>query len=203
MKKQLKSFSLTKFYVISALLLVLPLLVAMPLNIIVFKHSFLDYFFVYLIAISLGYLVLIPVHEGVHALSSIIFVKVSPKDIAFGMVKEQLMFYCHVDQPMTARLYRIVLIAPLIVVGIIPLIISTVWGSPFLVLLFSMCISGCAGDVVMFVETFKYDKSQLLLDHPTAPAYYLLCDEYNLPPDFVEVTDQQEEELQRKLHNKK
>ncbi len=202
MKKQLKSFSLTKFYVISAVLLVLPMLVALPINLLVFEHSFIDDFFLYLIGISLGYLVHIPIHEGVHALTAIILCRVSPRDVSFGVVKEQLMFYCHVDKPMTARLYRVVLIAPLMLLGVLPLILVTIFASPFLVILFSMCISGCAGDVVMYVETYKYHKSQLILDHPSAPAYYLLYDENNLPEDFREVTDEQEQELQDKLHKR-
>ncbi len=203
MKKQLKSFSFPKFYVVSALLLVIPLLIAMPINLLVFKNTFSSHIFEYLVIISLGYCVHIPIHEGLHALSGILFAKVPLKDISFGIVKEQMMFYCHVEKPMPARLYRIVLITPFVVLGLIPLCIVTVLGSPFLVLLFAMCISGCAGDIVMFIETYKYDKNQLLLDHPSAPAYYLLYEEDSLPEDFVEVTDEQEEELQQRLHKKK
>ncbi len=203
MKKQLKSFSLNLFYIISAVLLLVPLAIALPINLVVFKQSFLEHIIIYLISISLGYCFSIVLHEGVHALTAILIAKVSPKDIKFGVIVEQLMFYCHVGKPMEIYKYRIVLIMPMILLAIVPLIIVTIIGSPFLVLLFCMNLSGCSGDVVMFFETFKYDKHQLIQDHPTAPAYYLLYDENNLPEDFVEVTEEDEAELQRKMRNKK
>ncbi len=203
MKKQLKSFSLKRFYIVSALLLLVPLIIAMPLNIAVFKQNFADHFFIYLISISLGYLISIPLHEGLHALTAILLCRVSPKDITFGMIKEQLMFYCHVDKPMEVYKYRLVLIMPMLLLGLIPLMVVTIIASPYLVILFAMNLSGGAGDLVMFIETFKYDKHQLIEDHPTAPAYYLLYDEKNLPVDFVEATEEQEAELQRQLHKRK
>lgn len=196
MKKQLKSFKLKTLAWVSVALLLVPPAVTLPINILVFKHSLSQNFLVYLFVVIVGYIITIPVHEGLHALAAIIFGKVSPKNIKFGMMKEQLMFYCHCEGYMEAYRYRIMLLTPFLLTGLLPLIAVTVWGHPLLIILFSMTISGCAGDLVMYFETFKYNRNQLIEDHSSAPAYYIVYgDDDVLPRDFHEVTEEEEKAL--------
>ncbi len=192
MRKELKSFNLSLFTWISVVLLLIPLAIALPLNLLVFNQSFSNHFLIHAIILVLGYIVIIPVHEGLHALSAIIFGRISPKKIKFGMVAKQMMFYCHCDGSMEIYKYRIMLITPFIIVGIIPLIITTIFCNPLMPFLFSMSISGCAGDIVMFFSTFRYDKNQLVEDHPTLPAYYLVY-----PSDESEKNDQETDTEQK------
>lgn len=204
MKKQLKTFSVKKMNILSVAMALICLAAALPLNLLVFHGSLRDHAVISMVAMFVGYIILIIAHEAIHALAALIFTKAKPKDIEFGAIWAQLMFYCHVKKPMTAREYRAVLIMPLIFTGILPLIAVTVWGNPYLVLLFSLLVSGAAGDVVMFRETLRYPKTQLIEDHPKAPAYYLLFEEgAELPPDFKEVTDEQEQELLDMMNRKK
>lgn len=196
MKKQLKSFKLKTFAWVSVVLLLVPPAVTLPINILVFKHSLSPNFFVYALVMIVGYILTIPVHEGLHALAAIVFGKISPKNIKFGMVKEQMMFYCHCDGYMEAYRYRAMLLTPFFLTGLFPLIAVTIWGHPLLIVLFSMSISGCAGDIVMYFETFKYNRNQLIEDHPSVPAYYLVYgDDDILPEDFHEVTEEEEKAL--------
>lgn len=204
MKRQLKTFSVKKMNVLSVAMALACLAAAVPLNLLVFNGSLTEYAVVSMVVLFLGYIVLIILHEAVHALAALLFAKVKPKDIEFGAIWAQLMFYCHVKKPMTASQYRAVLIMPLIFTGILPLIAATIWGNPYLILLFSLLVSGAAGDVVMFRETLKYPKTQLIEDHPKAPAYYLIFEEgAELPADFEEVTDEQEQQLLDMMNRKK
>lgn len=190
--------------ILSVAMALIALAAALPVNILVFNGNLRDNAGFYMIGMFAGYIILIILHEGIHALSALLFAKAKPKDVEFGAIWAQLMFYCHIKKPMTARAYRAVLIMPIIFTGIIPLIIVTVFASPYLIVLFALMVAGGAGDVVMFAETFKYSPNQLIEDHPKAPAYYLVFEEgAELPEDFVEVTEEQEQELLDKMNKRR
>ena len=55
----------------------------------------------------------------------------------------------------------------------------------------------------MLFGLIKLDKKQLILDHPTAPAYYIVYPEDQVPEDFREVTAEEEKELQNNMNNTK
>lgn len=196
-KKELKRFDLNRIAVLSLLLFIVPFAAALCVNLIWFKRSVLLTDKVYWdILIMLAIFVAgLFCHEGLHALSAIVFGKISPKDIRFGFIPKQMMLYCHVNPPLKAQVYRILLIVPIIVTGIIPLIISAFLGNIFLIIAFALLVSGGAGDLIMFASLLKYDKNQLIIDHPDAPAYYLVYNSDSTPEDFCEVTAEQEEEL--------
>ncbi len=133
-------------------------------------------------------------HEGLHALSGIVFGKISPKDVKFGFDPRSGNMYTHFVSPMKARAYSLSLIMPCIITALIPIAVVTAFGGP--ILLGSVCLlfAGCTGDVVMFFSTLKCDKNALICDHPTALAYYLCYLENALPEGFVEATEEDEEE---------
>lgn len=138
-------------------------------------------------------------HEGLHALGFILFGKSGLKDIKFGVAIKQGMVYCTTKKPLTARAYSAALILPFIITGVIPFILSAVLGNIILVLVFSFAVSGAAGDLVMLSHASKLNKDQLILDHPKAPAYYLVYEEGNEPEGFYEVTDGEEAELENEM----
>lgn len=205
MKRQLKTFNLKKINLLSVAMALVSFAAAIPLNLLVFGSTEIGSEWLWsMLAMFVGYIILIIIHEAIHGLSALIFAGAKPKDIEFGAIWQQMMFYCHVKKPMTARAYRAVLIMPLIFTGILPLIAVTIWGNPPLILFFGLSVSGAAGDVAMFWETLKYKPKQLIEDHPKAPAYYLVFEEgEELPADFVEVTDEQEQQLADMMNRKK
>lgn len=196
-KKQLVKFRIDKIAELSVILFVVPFVIAAALNILLVKRPLLltgKVYFDIMIMIAV-YLVGLVCHEGLHALGAMLFAKKTPADISFGANLKQGMLYCHVKTPMKNASYQALLLLPVIVTGIIPLIISVVFGNIFLVVAFSLLTSGGAGDIIMFSSLLKHDKKQLILDHAQAPAYYLVYPENELPETFVEVTETQEEEL--------
>ncbi len=200
-KKQLFSFSIEKITYLSLFLFIIPFMIAFLLNIFLFNADILltdKVYFDVLITIAIV-VVCLPLHELLHALTAVIVGKTSFKDISFGVNLKQGMLYCHFNKPTKVKYYRVVLLVPVIVTGIIPLIISMVIGNVFLIVAFSLLVSGGAGDFFMYKATFLHNSNDMILDHPKAPAYYILYPEDNLPSDFVEATEEQEKELEEKM----
>lgn len=203
-KKELKIFNLNKIASLSILLFAVCFVAGALVNLLAFRRPLLLTDKVYwdivitLVLMSGG----IVIHEGIHALGAMIFGKCKKENISFGFIPRQLMFYCHAEKPMTASAYTLMLLLPVVVTGFIPFILSVCLGNIFLVVAFAMLISGGAGDLIMAASLRKIPASALLLDHPKAPAYYLLYKSDALPENFNEVTPEQEEALLKSIQEK-
>lgn len=196
-KKQLVRFDINTIVTVSFIMFLAPLIIFGFINLLATGNPLLLTGKVYWdIIITLAMLaVLLVVHEFIHALGAIMTGKCSVKDIKFGVNLKQAMLYCHIKKPLSVGAYRFAIILPLIITGIIPLIISTIWGNIFMVLLFCFMVSGGAGDIIMFFSLTAYDKNTLILDHASAPAFYLLYEEGKEPANFVECTEEMEDSL--------
>lgn len=202
-KKQLVKFDIGKINNFALLLFILPFAAMAAINLLAFKRPLLltsAFYWDILIAIAIFICGLV-CHEGLHALGGILFGKVKPQDIKFGILPKQFMLYCHIKTPLKVSAYQALLLLPVIVTGIIPLLISAFFGNIFLVVVFAALVSGGAGDIIMFKSLCKLNKDQLIIDHEDAPAYYLVYPSDNLPEDFVEVTEEQEKELKEAMQN--
>lgn len=131
-------------------------------------------------------------HEGIHALSAIVFGKIKPSQIKFGIDLRSFNLYTHFAVPMPARAYSLSLILPCVITGVVPMAIVTAFGGPILLASACLLTAGCAGDLVMFFATLKCDKKAYILDHPTALAYYLAYPEGETPEGFEESTLEEE-----------
>lgn len=196
-KKQLVTFDIKKIISISLFMFILPMAFAVLLKATVFKSSYgsTKLWYLDLIIYVVSILLLIVAHELIHALGFKIFGKAKHKEIKFGIAPKQGMVFCTCSKPITAKAYLLTLILPIIITGVIPLIIVTIWGNIFWIIIFSFMISGGAGDIIMLKEVVKLDKKQLVLDHPKAPAFYLLYEEGKEPENFIESNAEQEKHL--------
>lgn len=196
-KKQLYKFDMARINNLSLYTFLIAFLVGMLINFFIAKNPLLITSKVYfdIILIIAIFIVGLAMHEGIHALGAIIFGKVSFREVKFGINLTQGMLYCHINKPIKASAYKIMLILPAIITGLIPLIISAFMGNIFLVLVFSMLLCGGAGDFVMFMGISKLKGDTLIIDHPKAPAFYAVYDSDSLPENFQEVTEAEEESL--------
>lgn len=196
-KKQLYRFDTTKVNNLALYIFLISFLISMLLNFLVAKRPLLITNKVYLdiIMIIAIFIVGLAMHEGIHAVSAMIFGKCSIKDIKFGVNFVQGMLYCHIEKPITAKIYKLMLLLPAIITGLIPLIIVTFLGNIFLVIVFCMLLCGASADIIMFMSLNKLDNSTLIMDHPLAPAFYALYESDKLPDGFVEATTDEEEKL--------
>lgn len=196
-KKRLVKFDISKIMNMSFLLFLVPAILGVIVNLVIKgKDQSITGTFLYDAIFSAGLLiVLLFVHEGLHALGFILFGKAKLKNIKFGVIWKQGMLYCTTTQPLTVKAYAISLVLPLIIAGLVPFIIIIFLGNALLVLVFAFMISGASGDILMLNKVCSYPKDQLILDHPSAPAFYLIYPEGKEPADFTETTEEEEKAL--------
>lgn len=118
-----------------------------------------DYFIV--IGVFLVYIV---IHEAIHGLSYLLFGKLKPKNIAFGVVIKSAMAYCISRVPVKVSVSRWTLILPVILV-VIPLYIYSITSANLAILaLASLVISGSAGDIYYLWMLRGNDKNQFVIE---------------------------------------
>jgi hypothetical protein len=104
------------------------------------------------------------VHELLHALAFLVFGNVSPKHIKFGIVWKVLTPYTHCELPVTALVYRCVLLFPAITLGLIPSILGIVYGKILVLLWGTILLIGSFGDILVFLLIRKIPNNTLIID---------------------------------------
>jgi len=105
-------------------------------------------------------------HEIIHAISWVMFAKIPFSKIKFGFNVRSLSPYAHCGEAVTAKVYRIALLTPAIILGFIPIFISFVTGSVwFFVTGLLFTVTAC-GDFLIFCLIRKVKNDQLVADHP-------------------------------------
>lgn len=199
-KKQLVVFDTAKIINFSLILFLAALAVCLPLNLIFFDTApITGSFFIEILIVMLLLIVLSAVHELLHAAGFILFGGASLKEVRFGMVPKHGMLFCHCSKPMKAGAYVGALILPVMITGFLPLIIVTFLGNYLWVVLFAALVSGGAGDLFMLMSVIRQPKGQLIADHPDAPAYYLVYKDGEQPSDFVEATEEMEQNIKAEM----
>lgn len=108
----------------------------------------------------------IVLHELIHAISWVAFAKIPFSKIKFGFNLRSLSPYAHCGEAVTAKVYRIALLTPAIILGFIPIIISFVSGSVwFFVTGLLFTVTAC-GDFLIFLLIRKVKNEHLVADHP-------------------------------------
>ena len=112
-------------------------------------------------------LLLVVVHELLHAISWKFAGGLSFRNFRFGIAWKTFSPYCHATEPMTARAYRIGAITPGVVLGLLPIVISTLIGDSFLAILGALLTAGAVGDVYILWLLRHVPSSTCVIDHPT------------------------------------
>jgi len=111
-------------------------------------------------------IILVVVHELIHAISWKYAGGLSVSDFKFGIAWKTLSPYCHATQPMTARAYRFGAIMPGILLGLLPIGISTITGDGVLAILGAILTAGAVGDVYVLWLLRDVPGSARVIDHP-------------------------------------
>ncbi len=109
------------------------------------------------------------VHELIHGLTWMILGRKSWNRISYGVCWKYLSPYCYCKDALDCRTYRIGAMAPLFLLGLLPLLASIVIGDFFLLVLGSVFVSAAAGDVSIAWMLRNVPCDHLVLDHPTLP----------------------------------
>jgi hypothetical protein len=117
-----------------------------------------------LIWISVGIVILFSLHELVHAFALMYSAKLPWKAFKFGCLWRFLAIYCHCRFPVTMRAQRVCTLAPLITLGLPTLLATIIYPSLWLALVTGVHLSGCAGDIWMYLCSRRFSKHYLYLD---------------------------------------
>ena len=110
-------------------------------------------------------------HEGVHGLVWAHYAKGGWKTISFGVMWKYLAPYCHCSEPLLVPHYRRGALAPLFVVGILPLLIAPFLHSLPLLFFGIYFVAGASGDLMVVLKLRKEDPTSMVLDHPSEAGY--------------------------------
>ncbi|WP_380907020.1 DUF3267 domain-containing protein [Sphingobacterium chuzhouense] len=125
------------------------------------------------IMILLTTIIGIILHELIHGITWAIFAKRGFKSIKFGVILKMLTPYCHCKELLTTKQYIIGALAPSIILGFLPALISLAIGN-FPLLIFSIFFTvAAAGDFMIVKLMLREDKDSFVLDHPSEAGYYI------------------------------
>ena len=115
----------------------------------------------------------IVLHELVHGIFFAIFANKGFASVRFGMMWKYLAPYAHCKEPLKIKNYTIALLAPLVLVGILPAIVGIAMGN-FLLLFVGIFMSGgAAGDLMIYNLIKKENPEDYVQDHPSEAGCYI------------------------------
>jgi hypothetical protein len=128
-------------------------------------------------ALLVSFLVLLPVHEALHAVGCICYAGVSWRDIRVGVMWSALTPYCHCTVPIPIRAYRRMGLLPLFVTGLITTSTLLIYPTDWFGLFTGVTVGACSGDVWLIVRLRRFKGRFLVLDSPSE----IGCDVYSDP----------------------
>ena len=113
------------------------------------------------------------IHELIHGLTWARYTDNGFKSIKFGVLWKMLTPYCHCKEPLRVKHYVMGAIAPAIILGFIPSVISIIIGN-FGLLIFGLLFTVvAAGDFLIINLLRKENKDDFVEDHPSEAGCYI------------------------------
>jgi len=171
MRKVDHSISMLKANLYSLpLVVVLMILLTGPFLLIWGKQQLLSSFPIIYLNLEIFIPVLIigaVLHEVLHALSFLIIGRVSAENVKLGFQWRSLTPYAHCKIPVKASLYRISLLMPALIMGIIPWFVAMIAGNGWLLVYAVIFTIVGGGDILTILIIRKAKPNQLVQDHPS------------------------------------
>ena len=120
-----------------------------------------------------GYMIL---HELLHALSYVIH-GAKTKNITFGIHLEDNILCCLCKQDITKKNILMSLLYPFFFIGIVTYVIGAIFKLPMLFLLSIFNLSGCIGDIVMFIFISRLPKDIKFSEFDDPTSFAILSNE--------------------------
>ncbi|MDO4512095.1 MAG: DUF3267 domain-containing protein [Bacteroidales bacterium] len=119
--------------------------------------------------IFVALLVGIVVHELIHGIVWAVLVPGGWKSISFGVKIKELMPYCHCSEPLVVRHYLMGALAPLVVLGIVPLVAGVALCSVGWMAFGILFVAAAGGDIMVSWLLRSQAPTAKVLDHPSEP----------------------------------
>lgn len=116
------------------------------------------------------------IHECIHAVTFKLFLKGEKECVKISIDKNSLTPYCHCKEKLRLWQYAIAIIAPGIILGLIPYILA-IYYKDIIWLCFSWInFSAAGGDILIILKIIKYGKFNVwVMDHPEKVGF-LVCE---------------------------
>jgi hypothetical protein len=115
----------------------------------------------------------IAVHELIHGLIFALYAPKGFRSVTFGFNTKIGAFYCHCKEPIRVKHYRRAGIAPLVILGLIPLIAGFITGVSWFKTFGLLLTIGGFGDLIVYLKLRKLENNRLILDHPDKLGFIL------------------------------
>lgn len=119
------------------------------------------------IAVLVCFVILLPVHEALHAVGLLIFAGVQWRHIRFGVMWRALMPYCHCTVPISVRAYRRMALLPLWVTGSLSIALLLVFPADCFGAFAGFAVAACVGDVWLVSKLRCFADTLLVNDSPS------------------------------------
>ena len=113
-------------------------------------------------------------HEILHALGFLIFGKLEFSQVKIGIIWKFITPYAHCKVPLKASVYRIALLLPAILLGVVPTIVAIIIGKSWLLIYGTIFTVLAGGDILIFWIIKKVKSNELVKDHPEQCGCYII-----------------------------
>ena len=113
-------------------------------------------------------------HEILHALGFLIFGKLEFSQVKIGIIWKFITPFAHCRIPLKASVYRIALLLPAIILGIVPSIIAIINGKSWLLIYGTLFTVLAGGDFLILWIIRKVRSDELVEDHPQRCGCYIV-----------------------------
>lgn len=114
------------------------------------------------------------VHEGLHALAWLVFLKGDYKQISFGFNLSSFSPYTHCKKPMPVWQYRLGGLLPGLIMGIIPAILSLIFGWAAINFIALLFLWAAGADFLSLWYLRKIPGDKIIQDHPDEMGFIVL-----------------------------
>ena len=167
---EMKSLQLN---IISLILLAIMMLITyVIIHFLNLKLEFTDIDFVLTMFLFIPY---ISFHEILHSIGYIIN-GANFKNITYGMHLEKGIFCCSCKQEIDKKNIMWSLIYPFLFIGLLTYLLGIIFNIPYLIMLSILNISGCTGDLIMFID-FLLLKNIKFFEYDNPLAFGIITDE--------------------------
>ncbi|ELR72753.1 hypothetical protein C900_01132 [Fulvivirga imtechensis AK7] len=113
------------------------------------------------------------IHELLHGVTWACFAKQGMKSISFGMNWKAIAPYCHCSEPLKVKHYRLGGAMPGVVMGIIPVIIATIFQINWMIVFGVFFTWAASGDIIALWMLRRFNANEMVSDHPEKMGFYV------------------------------
>jgi hypothetical protein len=150
------------------------LIIGVLIQVLIWKDTGFSLDFVLIFIFLAAYIVGLLLHELIHALAMILISGVSFSDIHFGFNRRYISPYTHCNKIIPVRGFRIGLLLPVLITGLLPLIIGIASNILLITIIGGLLTAGGIGDIIGFCYLVKLPGDALIRDY----RYELGCEVY-------------------------